>query len=160
MSDKKNNTEQKPLMYIVQPDYETIEANMQDILIKKRKTAKPNIAEKKPKKLKEEQPTTQNSKEDAKQEPVPNKEPERHGKGLKPVKKPLNKMTISEKIDFLTSFPGNMPKTLCLIEAGGKTYRGTLVEKKGDAVFVRTSSKGAPAELQIDSITALHPLGF
>lgn len=40
MSNKKNDAEQKPLMYIVQPDYDAAEANMQDILIKRKKRQK------------------------------------------------------------------------------------------------------------------------
>ncbi|MDI5790925.1 CotO family spore coat protein [Bacillus licheniformis] len=68
-------------------------------------------------------------------------------------------MTIAEKSTF--GKPSRQyAETLCLIEADGKTYRGTIVGKKGDSVFVRTSSKGAPAELPIESITSLHPLGF
>ncbi|ASB90088.1 CotO family spore coat protein [Bacillus sonorensis] len=159
MSNKKNDAEQKPLMYIVQPDYDAAEANMQDILIKRKKTAKEKALKDKEKRSEEhaEEPV---SKEKEAAEAVQNREADRPAKGIKPIKKPLSKMTITEKIDFLTSLPGNMPKTLCLIEANGKTYRGTLIEKKGDSVFVRTSSKGDPAELAIASITSLHPLGF
>ncbi|MCY8586747.1 CotO family spore coat protein, partial [Bacillus haynesii] len=47
MSSRKNDAEQKPLMYIVQPDYDKAEANMQDILIKRKKKAKPDASEQK-----------------------------------------------------------------------------------------------------------------
>ncbi|KAA6453276.1 CotO family spore coat protein [Bacillus swezeyi] len=161
MSHKKSDAEQKPLMYIVQPDYDTADANMQDIVIKRKKKSKPkpNASEKK-ENQKEEHSEAQQSKEKDGAEAVHNEVGDRPEKGIKPIKKPLSKMSITEKIDFLTSLPGNMPKTLCLIEAGGKTYRGTIVEKKGDSVFVRTSSKGSPAELKVENITSLHPLGF
>ncbi|ATH95090.1 MULTISPECIES: CotO family spore coat protein [Bacillus] len=159
MPNKKHDAEQKPLMYIVQPDYAAAEANMQDILIKRKKPLKQRASEDKAKQ-KEEQPEAQSQQEKEIPEAVRNKEADRPSKGIKPIKKPLSKMTIIEKINFLTSLPGNMPKTLCLIEANGKTYRGTLIAKKGESVFVRTSSKGEPAELAIDSITSLHPLGF
>ncbi|OWP58193.1 spore coat protein [Bacillus velezensis] len=78
----------------------------------------------------------------------------------KRVKKPMSRMSILEKIDFLTKLPHNMPRTLCLIEANGKTYRGVIVGRKNNAIFLRTTSNGAPAELAIDDITSLHPLGF
>ena len=159
MSSRKHDAEQKPLMYIVQPDYDKAEANMQDILIKRKKKAKPDASEQKALRQ-EQQDEAARPDEKADAEAVLSDEANRSQKGVKPIKKPLIKMTIAEKIDFLASLPGNMPKTLCLIEADGKTYRGTIVEKKGGSVFVRTSSKGAPAELPIESITSLHPLGF
>ncbi len=52
-------------------------------------------------------------------------------------------MSILEKIDFLTKLPHNMPRTLCLIEANGKTYRGVIVGRKNNAIFLRTTSNGA-----------------
>ncbi|OBA09119.1 spore coat protein [Bacillus subtilis] len=76
------------------------------------------------------------------------------------VKKPMSKMTIHEKIDFLTKLPHNMPRALCLIEANGRTYRGVIVGRRNDSVLLRTTGNGAPTELAIDDITSLHPLGF
>lgn len=76
------------------------------------------------------------------------------------VKKPMSKMTIHEKIDFLTKLPHNMPRALCLIEANGRTYRGVIVGRRNDSVLLRTTGNGAPTELAIDEITSLHPLGF
>lgn len=76
------------------------------------------------------------------------------------VKKPMSKMTIHEKIDFLTKLPHNMPRALCLIEANGRTYRGVIVGRRNDSVLLRTTGNGAPTELSIDEITSLHPLGF
>ncbi|NTU26733.1 spore coat protein [Bacillus tequilensis] len=76
------------------------------------------------------------------------------------VKKPMSKMSIHEKIDFLTKLPHNMPRALCLIEANGRTYRGVIVGRRNDSVLLRTTGNGAPTELAIDDITSLHPLGF
>ncbi|WP_180298681.1 CotO family spore coat protein [Bacillus vallismortis] len=78
----------------------------------------------------------------------------------KRIKKPMSKMSIQEKIDFLTKLPHNMPRALCLIEANGKTYRGVIVGRRNNSVLVRTTGNGAPTELFIDHITSLHPLGF
>ncbi|QWK26385.1 spore coat CotO family protein [Bacillus velezensis] len=103
-------------------------------------TAKPEAAEKEPEAVHNAAP----------EEKIPPKR----------VKKPMSRMSILEKIDFLTKLPHNMPRTLCLIEANGKTYRGVIVGRKNNAIFLRTTSNGAPAELAIDDITSLHPLGF
>ncbi|MDO3660091.1 CotO family spore coat protein [Bacillus sp. C28GYM-DRY-1] len=78
----------------------------------------------------------------------------------KRIKKPMSKMSIHEKIDFLTKLPHNMPRALCLIESKGKTYRGVIVGRRNNSVLVRTTGNGAPTELLIDDITSLHPLGF
>ncbi|MDM5297554.1 CotO family spore coat protein [Bacillus pumilus] len=78
----------------------------------------------------------------------------------KRVKKPLNQMSIGEKVDFLTRLPHNMPRALCLIEAEGKTYRGIVIERNEDTVIIRTAGGGNPVELRVDHITSIHPLGF
>ncbi|MFI2982220.1 MULTISPECIES: CotO family spore coat protein [Bacillus] len=117
-------------------------------------TAKPDAAKKEPDAAKKEPDAAEKEPEAvhnaAPEEKVPPKR----------VKKPMSRMSILEKIDFLTKLPHNMPRTLCLIEANGKTYRGVIVGRKNNAIFLRTTSNGAPAELAIDDITSLHPLGF
>ncbi|AQZ73840.1 spore coat protein [Bacillus velezensis] len=110
-------------------------------------TAKPDASKKEPDAVEKEPEAVHNA---APEEKVPPKR----------VKKPMSRMSILEKIDFLTKLPHNMPRTLCLIEANGKTYRGVIVGRKNNAIFLRTTSNGAPAELAIDDITSLHPLGF
>ncbi|XBP67735.1 CotO family spore coat protein [Bacillus velezensis] len=110
-------------------------------------TAKPEAAKKEPEAAEKEPEAVHNA---APEEKVPPKR----------VKKPMSRMSILEKIDFLTKPPHNMPRTLCLIEANGKTYRGVIVGRKNNAIFLRTTSNGAPAELAIDDITSPHPLGF
>ncbi|MEC1510632.1 CotO family spore coat protein [Bacillus velezensis] len=110
-------------------------------------TAKPDAAKKESDAAEKEPEAVHNA---APEEKVPPKR----------VKKPMSRMSILEKIDFLTKLPHNMPRTLCLIEANGKTYRGVIVGRKNNAIFLRTTSNGAPAELAIDDITSLHPLGF
>ncbi|MEM1500733.1 CotO family spore coat protein [Bacillus velezensis] len=110
-------------------------------------TAKPDAAKKEPDAAEKEPEAVHNA---APEEKIPPKR----------VKKPMSRMSILEKIDFLTKLPHNMPRTLCLIEANGKTYRGVIVGRKNNAIFLRTTSNGAPAELAIDDITSLHPLGF
>ncbi|MEC1384474.1 CotO family spore coat protein [Bacillus velezensis] len=117
-------------------------------------TAKPDAAKKEPDAAEKEPDAAEKEPEAvhnaAPEEKVPPKR----------VKKPMSRMSILEKIDFLTKLPHNMPRTLCLIEANGKTYRGVIVGRKNNAIFLRTTSNGAPAELAIDDITSLHPLGF
>ncbi|WP_322784999.1 CotO family spore coat protein [Bacillus velezensis] len=110
-------------------------------------TAKPDASKKEPDAVEKEPEAVHNA---APEEKVPPKR----------VKKPMSRMSILEKIDFLTKLPHNMPRTLCLIEANGKTYRGVIVGRKNNAIFLRTTSNGAPAELAIDDITSPHPLGF
>ncbi|MEC1748883.1 spore coat protein CotO [Bacillus mojavensis] len=122
----------------------------------------------------EEIPKQQSREAEKKEEPAPEarkpeKEPEAVHNAAKAeekapparkVKKPMSKMSIHEKIDFLTKLPHNMPRALCLIEANGKTYRGVIVGRRNDSVLLRTTGNGAPTELAIDEITSLHPLGF
>ncbi|MDA4896196.1 CotO family spore coat protein, partial [Streptomyces sp. MS2A] len=85
---------------------------MQDILIKRKKKAKPEASEQKARRKEQQDEAVRPDEKDG-AEAVFNDEANRSEKGVKPIKKPLSKMTIAEKIDFLASLPGNMPKTLC-----------------------------------------------
>ncbi|MFS0655753.1 CotO family spore coat protein [Bacillus sp. 179-C3.3 HS] len=123
---------------------------------------------KEPENTKEQAPVQEDQKN--RQEQASRQEQEKQPEGVfqeikeeprrKRVKKPLNQMSIAEKVNFLTSLPHNMPRALCLIEAEGKTYRGIVLEKNGEMVTIRTTGGGNPVELAIDQITSIHPLGF
>ncbi|MGE6631012.1 CotO family spore coat protein [Bacillus sp. NPDC077027] len=178
---KKDDENQKPLMYIVQPSYEDTQPAMQNIVRKRKKSEKTSShspsngvgAE-----AMKEEPASQVVDEHKQQETSPQlsnqpdverkieKYPEavlnakKEEPNRKRVKKPLSQMTIEEKVDFLTRLPLNMPRALCLIEAEEKTYRGIVVERKEGIVIVRTTGGGNPVELPIETITSIHPLGF
>ncbi|MGM0861457.1 MAG: CotO family spore coat protein [Bacillota bacterium] len=108
----------------------------------------------------EQEPAAEVKKPEKEPEAVHNAEAEEKQTPPRRVKKPMSKMSIIEKIDFLTKLPHNMPRALCLIEANGKTYRGVIVGRRNNSVLLRTAGNGAPTELVIDDITSLHPLGF
>ncbi|WP_429660481.1 CotO family spore coat protein [Bacillus atrophaeus] len=108
----------------------------------------------------EKEPAAEVKKPEKEPEAVHNAEAEEKQTPPRRVKKPMSKMSIIEKIDFLTKLPHNMPRALCLIEANGKTYRGVIVGRRNNSVLLRTTGNGAPTELVIDDITSLHPLGF
>ncbi|PRR97426.1 spore coat protein [Bacillus atrophaeus] len=108
----------------------------------------------------EQEPAAEVKKPEKEPEAVHNAEAEEKQTPPRRVKKPMSKMSIIEKIDFLTKLPHNMPRALCLIEANGKTYRGVIVGRRNNSVLLRTTGNGAPTELVIDDITSLHPLGF
>ncbi|MCG8395742.1 CotO family spore coat protein [Bacillus atrophaeus] len=108
----------------------------------------------------EQEPAAEVKKPEKEPEAVHNAEAEEKQTPSRRVKKPMSKMSIIEKIDFLTKLPHNMPRALCLIEANGKTYRGVIVGRRNNSVLLRTTGNGAPTELVIDDITSLHPLGF
>ncbi|MED4575851.1 CotO family spore coat protein, partial [Bacillus atrophaeus] len=108
----------------------------------------------------EQEPAAEVKQPEKEPEAVHNAEAEEKQTPPRRVKKPMSKMSIIEKIDFLTKLPHNMPRALCLIEANGKTYRGVIVGRRNNSVLLRTTGNGAPTELVIDDITSLHPLGF
>ncbi len=123
--------------------------------------AEETIEQEPPKAGKKEEPVPEAQKPEKEPEAVHNAaKAEEKAPPARKVKKPMSKMTIHEKIDFLTKLPHNMPRALCLIEANGKTYRGVIVGRRNDSVLLRTTGNGAPTELVIDDITSLHPLGF
>ncbi|AUZ25958.1 spore coat protein [Bacillus subtilis] len=120
-----------------------------------------NVKQEPPKAEKKEEPALEVEKPEKELEAVHNADKaEEKAPPARKVRKPMSKMTIHEKIDFLTKLPHNMPRALCLIEANGRTYRGVIVGRRNDSVLLRTTGNGAPTELAIDDITSLHPLGF
>ncbi|TYS07722.1 spore coat protein [Bacillus subtilis] len=124
-------------------------------------TVEETIEHEPPKAEKKEEPAIEAHKPEKEPEAVHNAvKGEEKAPPARKVKKPMSKMTIHEKIDFLTKLPHNMPRALCLIEANGRTYRGVIVGRRNDSVLLRTTGNGAPTELAIDEITSLHPLGF
>ncbi|MHA6489096.1 spore coat protein CotO [Bacillus cabrialesii] len=124
-------------------------------------TVEETIEHEPPKAEKKEEPALEAHKPEKEPEAVHNAaKAEEKAPPARKVKKPMSKMTIHEKIDFLTKLPHNMPRALCLIEANGRTYRGVIVGRRNDSVLLRTTGNGAPTELAIDEITSLHPLGF
>lgn len=185
MSSNNNDADKKPLMYIVQPEYAKVKAQMQHIVKKKKKKAEPekpidrfedHVQEIEshsgeiPEQLQTEAgKEAEEIKEDALSNQVESDGPfggvlsETAGEQRNETKrsrKPLNHMNIEERIDFLTKLPSNIPKALCMVETEEKTYRGIILGKKDGTVMIRTSANGNPEEIQISNIKSIHPLGF
>ncbi|ALC80766.1 MULTISPECIES: CotO family spore coat protein [Bacillus] len=175
-----NDSDKKPLMYIVQPEYAEVKAPMQHFVKKKKKKAEPEKPEKNfedqvqenetaSEEENEQLQTEEEIAEDTSSVEVPDEKlsggvlsetaGEQRNEG-KRSRKPLNHMNIEERLEFLTRLPNNIPKALCMIETEEKTYRGIILEKKDGVVLIKTSASGDPERIQIESIKSIHPLGF
>jgi hypothetical protein len=181
MSNKqKQKYQMKPLMYIVQPDNQDINVNMQSFVVKKAKPkpkAKPQVdgVDAKVKSLVKEAIPQENEileipeeikstvqehsvQENSIQEnPV---EQEQSAKQYRKQRKPITQMSVVEKIEFFTNLPKNMPRTLCQIESTEEKYRGVIISEVNGIVTIRSLTHANPIELPLENIKAINLLGF
>ncbi|WP_299092543.1 CotO family spore coat protein [uncultured Metabacillus sp.] len=164
------NQQLKPLLYIVQPEYDNIAPKMQELVIikpeKKQESLpvepiEPEIAETKAEislnPAVEAEPEPEVEAEQSKKEEVIHDEKQERKR--KP-RIPISQMTIPEKVEFFTNLPKNMPKSLCLIETTDSTYRGIIVSEEDGVVTIRSLHHPRPIDIQLEVIQAINVLGF
>ncbi|MGM7719621.1 CotO family spore coat protein [Metabacillus sp. Hm71] len=160
------NQKIRPLMYIVQPEYKEITPQMQELVIKKAGTKQESLPFV-PSELEETETndelqmnkpvesvieTADNEiQEDNKDEKM---EPKRK------VRKRISQMSIQEKIEFFTTLPKNMPKSLCLIETTDGSYRGIIMSEEEGIVTIRTLNHPKPLDIQLENILAINVIGL
>ncbi|MBD1381902.1 CotO family spore coat protein [Metabacillus arenae] len=149
---QKEKNQIQPLMYIVQPDYNEVQAQMQTLVVKKNKID--TIENKQPVAVKEKNEKMQESQSNSYEEDQVVKKPE------KKRRKPISQMSIAEKVDFFTNLPRNIPKTLCQIETETDTYRGIIITEENGLVHIRTLGEPNEIKLQIEEIKSITLLGF
>lgn len=183
MSNKqKQKYQMKPLMYIVQPENQDINVNMQSFVVKKTKpksSARVAIAEAPVKTLQKELDIAEKEEvveenksagveqlaledQHVQEEPV-EQEPAKQEPSVKQYRKqrkPLTQMSVLEKIEFFTHLPKNMPRTLCQIVTPEETYRGVIMNEENEMVTIRSLTHAKPIEIKIDQIKAINLLGF
>ncbi|XQY92835.1 CotO family spore coat protein [Metabacillus sp. HB246100] len=169
----------KPLMYIVQPDNQDIQVNMQSFVVKK---AKSKVAVKNDSRggaqtlvkeldtLVEEVKEVEEAKDIQEEATVETQhqgetvlkegKQEQTVKEYRKQRKPISKMNVAEKVDFFKNLPKNMPRTLCQIESKDETYRGVIITEEEGIVTIRSLTHAKPIDLPIDAIKAINLLGF
>ncbi|MGM0874649.1 MAG: CotO family spore coat protein [Bacillota bacterium] len=177
MSNKqKQKYQMKPLMYIVQPDNQDINVNMQSFVVKKSKsitaiesansqvkTLKEGVSQEKaisdiPEEIKANVDLQSIQEIQDKQEnPV---EQEQSIKEYRKQRKPITQMTVPEKVEFFANLPKNMPRTLCQIETTEEKYRGVIMTEENQIVTIRSLSHAKPIEIPLENIEAINLLGF
>ncbi|MBD1381904.1 CotO family spore coat protein [Metabacillus arenae] len=166
MSNKQKTT---PLMYIVQPEYNDVRAQMQAFVVKKpgkeeksiqveNKTQVENTVEELSIREAKE---AENDLEIAKQ----NEEPERKieekpSRRQRKKRKPLSKMSIAEKVEFFTTMPKNMAKSLCFIKTIEGSYRGVIMAEQNGIVTIRSLNEPKPLNIPLENIKGIDVLGF
>lgn len=182
---KKKDYKMKPLMYIVQPDNQDINVNMQSFVVKKTKSkavdakqieedSQVKTLEKEP--LKEEVSslnTDVQTKEEEEDhvEVISLNEPnnlqgeeeqdqEQTVKQYRKQRKPITQMNIAEKIEFFKNLPKNMPRTLCQIETTNDTYRGVIMTEEDRIVTIRSLTHAKPIDVPFENIKSINLLGF
>ncbi|WP_338787392.1 CotO family spore coat protein [Metabacillus sp. FJAT-53654] len=174
MSNKqKQKYRMQPLMYIVQPDNQDINVNMQSFVVKKAKPkSKPRVdsVDTKAKTLVKEAIPEENEileipeeiSSTVQENPVQENpvEKEQSAKQYRKQRKPITQMSIEEKIEFFTNLPKNMPRTLCQIESTEEKYRGVIISEVNGIVTIRSLTHAKPIELPLENIKAINLLGF
>lgn len=157
----------KPLMYIVSPEHQDIDVNMQSFVVKKSKQQKVDQL----KETKSQIQTVVEEDEEVTEEKQPEKavavveeeeqpEEETSVKQYRKQRKPITQMNIAEKVEFFTNLPKNMPRTLCQIETTEETYRGVIMTEEDNIVTIRSLTHAKPIDLELGEIKAINLLGF
>lgn len=155
----------KPLMYIVQPDNEDIQIDMQSYVVKK---VKPKVVNKPKKKEINRETEIEEAKVPIEAEVVSSAvaiqeeqvEEEPTVKQYRKQRKPITQMNVEEKIEFFNNLPKNMPRTLCQIETFEETYRGVIMSEENNIVTIRSLTHAKPIDIPINQIKAINLLGF
>ncbi|MFC0271945.1 CotO family spore coat protein [Metabacillus herbersteinensis] len=179
---QKVNYKTTPLMYIVQPEYQDVRVHMQTLVVKKAKQIeKEKVVEvsqvKVEEEIKKKQIHSENSQvteKESSQEPpqamqqeveqAANEEKVEEAlekqKPQRKTRKSISQMSIQEKVEFFTTVPKSMPRTLCQIETNNETYRGVIMTEVDGIVTIRTLTNTQPIDLPLDEIKAINLLGF
>lgn len=157
----------KPLMYIVSPEHQDIDVNMQSFVVKKSKQQKVDqlnetksqiqtVVEEDEEVTEEKQPEKAVAVVEEEEQP----EEETSVKQYRKQRKPITQMNIAEKVEFFTNLPKNMPRTLCQIETTEETYRGVIMTEEDNIVTIRSLTHAKPIDLELGEIKAINLLGF
>lgn len=174
MSNKqRRNYPLKPLMYIVQPDNDNINVNMQAFVTKKAISKLNTVSDHVPSQVQtiEKEAVTQKREIlEVPEEIIPKVEvtsiqeeeieQEQSARQYRKQRKPITQMNINEKIEFFTNLPKNMPRTLCQIETSEEKYRGVILSEENEIVLIRSLTHTKPIELPLKSIKSINLLGF
>ncbi|MGG3806564.1 CotO family spore coat protein [Metabacillus fastidiosus] len=165
MSKIKNDYSAKPLLYIIQPEQEGIQAKMQALVIKKpqkqveeREVESIEAVEEKPEMPIETPSIIENVEVEKIKEDI--EEEQEKPKKKRKERKPISAMSIPEKVQFFKTLPKTMPKSLCLIETDEAKYRGLIMGEENGIVTIRSLQHSDALTIHIDEIKAISILGF
>ncbi|TXC90722.1 hypothetical protein FS935_12490 [Metabacillus litoralis] len=181
---KNKDYKMKPLMYIVQPDNQDINVNMQSFVVKKTKSkavvdtnqvegdSQVKTLEREPSveevnklnieaQVEEEKDVEVNPlKETNSLQGEEEQDQEQTVKQYRKQRKPITQMNIAEKIEFFKNLPKNMPRTLCQIETTEDTYRGVIMTEEDRIVTIRSLTHAKPIDVPFENIKSINLLGF
>ncbi|MEC2077083.1 CotO family spore coat protein [Metabacillus fastidiosus] len=166
MSKITNDYSAKPLLYIIQPEQEGIQAKMQALVIKKpqkqvqeQEVESVEVVEEKPEMIIE--PPSIIEKVEIEVENIKDiEEKQEKPKKKRRERKPISEMSIPEKVQFFKTLPKTMPKSLCLIETDEVKYRGLIMGEENGIVTIRSLQHSDALTIHIDEIKAISILGF
>jgi hypothetical protein len=169
---KSQTIKNRPLMYIVQPDLNSVPISMQNTLIVKNPKKKNELEEEIPTEPKEElenveeknsldvsEEVIQEELEKEEEKTIP-EDPEVALAKRRESKKRLSTMSIVEKITFFVNLPENMPRALCQIVTKDTIYRGVILSEESGLVSIQSLTSPNPVKVKIEEIEAINVLGF
>ncbi|WLR51615.1 CotO family spore coat protein [Bacillus tianshenii] len=141
MANEKKSASNRPFLYIVQPEFEHSQSQMQEYVVKKNRVER----------------NTENSmvikvKKEDKNEP---QEEQEAPSSLSNAKQSFQSMSLKERVDFLLSIPKNVPQVPCVLEVNGKPIEGIILEKFTESLSFKQKESGNTVELnwkEIDDV--------
>ncbi len=78
----------------------------------------------------------------------------------KNARKKFNDRTLEEKIKYFTDAPSYAPKKKCEVKTENKIYRGIIMDRDEEHVFIRLANRSRAVKIMINEIKNIKLLGF
>ncbi|KAA0546544.1 hypothetical protein FZW96_14965 [Bacillus sp. BGMRC 2118] len=166
---KKETVKQRPLMYIAQPNFTAITAQMQQVVTKKKIQETNEVTEeiKDEAEVSEIQIATNIEVEvPQKVENIPQEVKDTSQKVDNAATNRISRrrrfveLNIEEKIKFFVKLPANVPKSTCQITTETEKYRGKILELNDGIVLIKTVSEPYEVQLAIYDIKDISIIGL
>ena len=72
----------------------------------------------------------------------------------------FKEMTLEKKIAYLVDSSSYAPKMRCEVRTEEKTYRGIIIDKKDNDIFIQIGKRASSTKISIAEIKSIRMLGF
>ncbi|MGM8364369.1 CotO family spore coat protein [Virgibacillus sp. W0181] len=76
------------------------------------------------------------------------------------TKKKFSDLSLDEKINYFINRPRFAPEVKCELKTEEKVYKGVIVHREGQQVFIRVGNRKSSTQLSIEDIMEINLIGF
>ncbi|MFG6115606.1 CotO family spore coat protein [Halobacillus sp. MO56] len=165
---KQSKLEQRPMLYIAQPDFAPSKASMQTTYHGK-KTAKeqekgktaPEPEGKQSREQVEEKPARKKQRVEHQQPEAEQKTKKQSQAGsARDRRQRFRDMTLEEKVTYFVNLPSQIPKMKCEVDTEEEKLRGYINDYQDGIVYMKTFQRPFRKEINFEEIKEINLIGF